>query len=219
MWQLSAIVIAVLAVGLAGAALERRGGLWAVVGVVQLLAAGAATGLMLSFGLGLALTPGACVAVLCPGCYHPPSPDQLWRAGLVYFGVLGALAGLLPSRPFRAGYGLSVAYVLLLSGSYWIRGGAGTALLPGLALAVLGLAIRWAAGGWSESIKNEAPGEALGDFWDGSSWADRAGQGPRRPPIGSRGAAPATAASSCGGEVGYDSRARPRSSVDRAAPS
>jgi hypothetical protein len=170
MWELVAVTMGVVLLGGIGVALEHEGGAPAAVGALLVATGGGISGFVVALVLGIAMWPGAACAVLCPSCYRPPAPDQLLRVGLVYFCVLGGLVGLAPGRAFRAGCATGVLWVALPSMQAWVAGGAGLALLAGLAVLWLLSAIRWAAG---RALAEGPDGPALAgstDFWDGTAW-------------------------------------------------
>src|SRR5512135_3300100 len=94
MLQLVGIVVGVILLCVAGVVMEKSGGAIGIVGHVLVAAGGAVAGFLLALFLAFGLWPGACVAVLCPTCYQAPPPEELWRAGVIYFVVLGFLGGL-----------------------------------------------------------------------------------------------------------------------------
>ena len=96
MEQLLAIIIGMAALDAASTVLEHQGGTRAMAGLVLGLTGGAASGLLAAVILALMVTPGACIAVLCPTCYSEPQAGQVWTAGVIYFSILGTLCGLLP---------------------------------------------------------------------------------------------------------------------------
>jgi hypothetical protein len=174
MLQLVGIVVGVILLCASGVALEKGGGAVRMVGHVLVTAGGAVTGFLLALILAFRLWPGACVAVLCPMCYQAPPPEELWRAGVIYFVVLGVLGGLLPSAPFQLGYGVAVLGVMG-TGSHWAgEGGDGVLLLLGaIAWVVVDLVVwglrRWVRGGADDGPGAASPARA-GDFWDGKRW-------------------------------------------------
>jgi hypothetical protein len=145
-----------------------------VLGGIMVVAGGAVIGAVGALVLGLLVTPGAATAVLCPTCYRDPPPEQVWRAGLVYFSVLGAVTGLMPGDRLRAGVALGVVLVALQSAGYWGHFGAGLTILPGVVLVVLGwsiqLALRRLVARQAGPGGSDPGGAPPADYWDGRSW-------------------------------------------------
>jgi hypothetical protein len=172
MLQLVGIVAGVILFVVGGALLNQRGGAIAIIGRLLMAGSGAVTGLILALLLVFELWPGACVVVLCPSCYHAPPPDVLWRAGAMYFIVLGGLGGLLPGLWFRLGYAGGVLATALAPGAHWAsdQGGDAVLLLLGAATWALAhllvLAVRRCVCGDARDVPPAAPS----DFWDGAGW-------------------------------------------------
>jgi hypothetical protein len=123
-----------------GTILGRIGGPAGVIGGLLVGSGGIISGSMIALALGLALWPGAGVAVLCPTCYQPPASDQIWGFGVTYFAILGGLGGLVPSTAFQAGYGIGI--IAMLAAGSWPRSEAAPTLLVGVTAWVLAWAVR-----------------------------------------------------------------------------
>lgn len=174
MGELAAIILGVALVCTIGALLERAGGALGFLGGLMVLGSGLAAGAFAGLILAFVVTPGACVAVLCPSCYREPDASAVRFAGLVYFSVLGLAAGLLPGRLLSLGFGLGCLVAATASMSYWAHFDAGATVLPGLAVALLLWAIRRelgrrvAAGPAGPDLP--ATDAEPHDFWDGDHW-------------------------------------------------
>lgn len=152
-----------------GAILGRMGGSAGVIGGLLVGAGGIITGSMIALVLGLALCPGACVAVLCTTCYQPPTSDQIWAFGVTYFAILGGLGGLVPNTAFRAGYG--VGSIAMLSAGSWAESEAAPTVLVGMAAWILAWGVRRALTRWLSGGSDALDGTTAAGFWDGNGWS------------------------------------------------